>query len=82
MTTNEEPSDPPAVDATAPLADEPTAADTTTPAPDTLDPERDDVDRNAAGGGWEGVNEVIENDFETEQLRRDAASTETQENPR
>jgi len=36
----------------------------------SLDPERDDVDRNAAGGGWEGANEVIESDFEVEQLRQ------------
>jgi hypothetical protein len=44
--------------------------DPTEPEPASLDPERDDVARNAAGGGWEGANEVIENDFETEQLRR------------
>ena len=35
----------------------------------SLDPGRDDVDRNAAAGGWEGANEQIENDFEAEQLR-------------
>jgi hypothetical protein len=35
----------------------------------SLDPDRDDAERNAAGGGWEGANEQIENDFETEQLR-------------
>ncbi len=50
---------------------EPTVVD-----PATLDPERDDVDRNAAGGGWEGANKVIENDFEAEQLRqREARET-------
>ena len=36
----------------------------------SLDPTRDDVDRNAAAGGWEGANEQIENDFEAEQLRQ------------
>jgi hypothetical protein len=55
------------------------SAEATMPAPDSLDAERDDVDRNAAGGGWEGANEVIENDFETEQLRRDAGSADTEE---
>jgi hypothetical protein len=35
----------------------------------SLDPDRDDAERNAAAGGWEGANEQIENDFETEQLR-------------
>ena len=51
-------------------ANTPAAAETTNPDPETLDPDRDDADRNAAGGGWEGANEVIENDFESEQLRR------------
>ena len=36
---------------------------------ESLDPDRDDADRNAAAGGWEGANEQIENDFEVEQLR-------------
>ena len=36
----------------------------------SLDPDRDDAERNAAGGGWEGANEQIENDFEVEQLRQ------------
>jgi hypothetical protein len=36
----------------------------------SLDPDRDDAERNAAAGGWEGANEQIENDFETEQLRQ------------
>ncbi len=40
------------------------------PNPESLDPERDDAERNAAGGGWEGANEVIENDFEAEQVRK------------
>ena len=35
----------------------------------SLDPDRDDAERNAAAGGWEGANEQIENDFEAEQLR-------------
>jgi hypothetical protein len=38
--------------------------------PVSLDPDRDDAERNAASGGWDGANEQIENDFETEQLRR------------
>jgi len=38
----------------------------------SLDPERDDAERNAAAGGWEGANEQIENDFEAEQLRNKA----------
>ena len=38
--------------------------------PASLDPERDDAERNAASGGWDGANEQIENDFEAEQLRR------------
>jgi hypothetical protein len=38
--------------------------------PSTLDPSRTDVDRNAAGGGWAGVAEVVESDYETEELRR------------
>jgi len=36
---------------------------------ESLDPGRDDLERNAAAGGWEGANEQIENDFEAEQLR-------------
>jgi hypothetical protein len=36
---------------------------------ESLDPSRDDAERNAAAGGWEGANEQIENDFEVEQLR-------------
>jgi hypothetical protein len=36
---------------------------------ESLDPGRDDTERNAAAGGWEGANEQIENDFEVEQLR-------------
>ncbi len=79
MTSNDERTEPRDVaPGTGVPVDAPSAEDTI-PAPDTLDPERDDVDRNAAGGGWEGVNEVIENDFETEQLRRDAGSNETEE---
>jgi hypothetical protein len=58
---------------------DPASGEATAVGPETLDPERDDVDRNAAGGGWEGVNEVIENDFETEQLRREAGTGETEE---
>lgn len=44
----------------------------------SLDPDRDDTERNAASGGWDGANEQIENDFEVEQLRRaqDAAAAE------
>ena len=38
--------------------------------PMSLDPDRDDAERNAAGGGWDGANEQVENDFEVEQLRR------------
>lgn len=38
--------------------------------PTSLDPDRDTAERNAAAGGWDGANEQIENDFETEQLRR------------
>ena len=38
--------------------------------PSSLDPERDDAERNAASGGWDGANEQIENDFEAEQLQR------------
>jgi hypothetical protein len=38
--------------------------------PLSLDPERDQAERNAASGGWFGANEQIENDFEREQLRR------------
>jgi hypothetical protein len=38
----------------------------------SLDPARDDAARNAAAGGWEGANEQIENDFDAEQLRREA----------
>lgn len=38
-------------------------------APATLDPTRTDADRNAAGGSWEGAAEVVESDYETEQLR-------------
>ena len=38
--------------------------------PVSLDPDRDDAERNAAAGGWDGANEQIENDFEAEQLRR------------
>ena len=38
--------------------------------PRSLDPDRDDPERNAASGGWDGANEQIENDFETEQLHR------------
>lgn len=37
--------------------------------PATLDPTRTDVDRNAAGGSWEGAGEVVESDYEAEQLR-------------
>lgn len=36
---------------------------------ESLDSSRDDAERNAAAGGWEGANEQIENDFEVEQLR-------------
>lgn len=43
---------------------------------ESLDPDRDDAERNAAGGGWEGANEQIENDFETEQLREREGSRE------
>ena len=39
-------------------------------APPSLDEDRDDAERNAASGGWDGANEQIENDFEVEQLRR------------
>jgi len=39
-------------------------------APVSLDPDRDQAERNAAAGGWDGANEQIENDFEAEQLRR------------
>jgi hypothetical protein len=39
--------------------------------PVSLDPHRDDMERNAAAGGWDGANEQIENDFEAEQLRRE-----------
>jgi hypothetical protein len=39
--------------------------------PVSLDPDRDDAERNAAAGGWDGANEQIENDFEVEQLRRE-----------
>lgn len=64
---------PPPVIALGPGDDEPAAGPV--PAadpqqPTSLDPERDDVDRNAAGGGWGGATEQVENDFETEQLRR------------
>ena len=38
--------------------------------PRSLDPDRDQAERNAASGGWDGANEQIENDFEEEQLRR------------
>lgn len=38
--------------------------------PASLDPDRDDAERNAAAGGWDGANEQIENDYEAEQLRR------------
>ena len=38
--------------------------------PVSLDPDRDQAERNAAAGGWDGANEQIENDFEAEQLRR------------
>ena len=46
--------------------------------PVSLDPDRDDAERNAASGGWDGANEQIENDFEAEQLRRrqDSAGTD------
>jgi hypothetical protein len=37
--------------------------------PPTLDPSRSDVDRNAAGGGWSGATEQVENDYETERSR-------------
>ena len=38
--------------------------------PLSLDPDRDQAERNAAAGGWDGANEQIENDYEAEQLRR------------
>ncbi|HXG26933.1 MAG TPA: hypothetical protein VNL94_08825 [Candidatus Binatia bacterium] len=38
--------------------------------PRSLDPGRDDTERNAAAGGWDGANEQIETDDEAEQLRR------------
>lgn len=48
--------------------------------PPSLDPERDDAERNAAAGGWDGANEQIENDFEAEQLHRaEAARDEADE---
>ena len=42
----------------------------------SLDPDRDDAERNAASGGWEGANEQIENDFEAEQLREREGAAE------
>ena len=44
----------------------------------SLDPDRDDEERNAAAGGWEGANEQVENDFESEQLRRAQAGTDAE----
>ena len=45
----------------------------------SLDADRDDAERNAASGGWEGANEQIENDFEAEQLREREEWQERQE---
>lgn len=81
MTSNDERTHPADADPMTPGHDQP-AAETTGPELRTLDPDRDDVERNAAGGGWEGANEVIENDFETEQLRREAPLDEQRENQR
>lgn len=66
---------------------QPTAAPQATDGPQTdeqpvsLDPDRDDAERNAAAGGWDGANEQIENDFETEQLRRAQAESADEDVP-
>ena len=49
--------------------------------PVSLDPDRDDMERNAAAGGWDGANEQIENDFEAEQLRRRAGDSSEEDVP-